>query len=518
MMSRKLKMTAAWAALGLILMLIPASAQQRPARPPEYAEFMEAIQIEDLNARIAEIERIKTAYPESVMAAAFDNAILNARIGLSTDVESVLELQKTRLETDDVFGRIVYLYVSAMDIVRHRNLPLFDKAAVTGAVADYAETLQVLSRDPEVLKSFKDDQIRYAGIYAANIRLPQALAHLNEGHPDKAAATLQMYAEAGGQKDKNFFHISGRVFEGLGKTREAYEAYLEAAVESYEDSAEKARDLHEKLFGDAGDFAKILETRQREIPYEAEHFRPDKEWTGKTVLAELFTGSECPPCVGADLGFDGILEAFEPKYVAVLQYHLPIPGPDPMQNHATDMRAGFYGVNSTPTTFFDGQRKHGGGGGRAQAEGKYAQYAGEIRSLLAETPPVKLTASAKLDGDVIAVSFSADRAVAGADIHVALVENEVVHKGGNGLLFHKMVVREFKTFQESDGLKGREEIDLKASEAAAEKHLADFEAERKFTFPVKKTAIDRDALKVVVFVQDGTTKDVHNAVVVDVTR
>jgi thiol-disulfide isomerase/thioredoxin len=43
------------------------------------------------------------------------------------------------------------------------------------------------------------------------------------------------------------------------------------------------------------------------------------------VLAELFTGSECPPCVGADLAFDGLVEAVPAKYLAVLVYHLPIP-------------------------------------------------------------------------------------------------------------------------------------------------------------------------------------------------
>jgi len=34
------------------------------------------------------------------------------------------------------------------------------------------------------------------------------------------------------------------------------------------------------------------------------YVRP-KGRTGRMVLAELFTGAGCPPCVGADLAFDG---------------------------------------------------------------------------------------------------------------------------------------------------------------------------------------------------------------------
>ncbi len=49
-----------------------------------------------------------------------------------------------------------------------------------------------------------------------------------------------------------------------------------------------------------------------------------------------------------------------------------------MINPATRARQQYYGVNSTPSTFFDGARKASGGGGQAGAEGKYKEYLAEI--------------------------------------------------------------------------------------------------------------------------------------------
>ena len=52
----------------------------------------------------------------------------------------------------------------------------------------------------------------------------------------------------------------------------------------------------------------------------------------QVVLMELFTGAECPPCVAADVAFDALLMTYKPAEFIGLQYHLPIPGPDPLTN------------------------------------------------------------------------------------------------------------------------------------------------------------------------------------------
>jgi hypothetical protein len=56
--------------------------------------------------------------------------------------------------------------------------------------------------------------------------------------------------------------------------------------------------------------------------------RKDKD-ANRVVVMELFTGAQCPPCVAADLGFDGLNKSYQPTDLVLLQYHQHIPGPDP---------------------------------------------------------------------------------------------------------------------------------------------------------------------------------------------
>ena len=186
-------------------------------------------------------------------------------------------------------------------------------------------------------------------------------------------------------------------------------------------------------------------TNHNTLPFQPEEFTPAKEWQGKTVLAELFTGSECPPCVAADLGFDGLIESYDGKYLAVLVYHLPIPRPDPMMNPATEMRQNYYGrqvVRGTPTTIFDGQPAHGGGGGESRAQLKYEQYASAVNERIYGKPEATLSVSASLRNNTVTVTWSADKKLPNADYNIALVQKKEQYVGGNGLPVHSMVVRE----------------------------------------------------------------------------
>lgn len=255
-----------------------------------------------------------------------------------------------------------------------------------------------------------------------------------------------------------------------------------------------------------------------ELPFHPKKFKPETKWAGKAALAELFTGSECPPCVAADLGFDGLLASFDEKYLVVLEYHLPIPKPDPMMNPATKLRADYYGARSTPTTIFQGETKHRGGGGKSNAEKKYNDYAGTIKKIVAETPSVNLEVSAKLDQDVVKVTWSSDKKPADVDFNFALVQAEEKHKGGNGLVLHKMVVRDFAS-SENGGDKNIA-FNIPESEKATEKYLHEFEKTyeriQNFKFEILRNKINRTNLKVVFFIQDKNTKKILNAVICDV--
>ena len=496
----------------------PAGRQERRDRPAELAEYQNALRIQDLAARVRELERIKAAYPATQYKALIESAILYARIQMATTVDEVVRLHEPVIRGADGMNRVFVFYSFCWDILRHPNAARFDKSKVTRAVLDYVDRGMKLALDPEFRKTLPPGELPFLEMNRPAFYLAEAAAHVNGGSTAKAAAALENFRKSGHALDQVYHYVQGELDAALGRAKEALDSYLAAAAENYGDALAKARALYQKLNGSLDGFEAKVEDRQRQLPFTPEVYKPDKKWEGKTVLAELFTGSECPPCVGADLGFDGLIEAFDVRYLAVLEYHLPIPRPDPMMNQASRKRAQEYGVTSTPSTFFDGEAKAGGGGNRSMAGEKFREFGGEVKARLAVKPAVRLEVKATLAGDLVRVDFKADKTPSGADFKIALVQGEERFRGSNGLIFHKMVVREFVTLTETD-IKARNfTVDIAAAEAAAAGSLAEFERETSFRFSAKKDRIDRSALRVVIFVQDRTTKKVLNAAVAIVPK
>ena len=89
----------------------------------------------------------------------------------------------------------------------------------------------------------------------------------------------------------------------------------------------------------------------------------------RVAVMELFTGAQCPPCVAADVAFDALMKSYAPTDVVLLQYHMHIPGPDPMTNPDTIARWDYYrekfpdDMRGVPSTVFNGKPQAGGGGG-----------------------------------------------------------------------------------------------------------------------------------------------------------
>jgi hypothetical protein len=102
-------------------------------------------------------------------------------------------------------------------------------------------------------------------------------------------------------------------------------------------------------------------TSKSALSFKTEKFAGRKGKSTRAVLVELFTGAQCPPCVASDMAFDGLEKTYQPGEVVLLQYHLHIPGPDPMANLDTDGRFDFYAdlyakkVRGTPTNLFNGK-------------------------------------------------------------------------------------------------------------------------------------------------------------------
>jgi thiol-disulfide isomerase/thioredoxin len=290
--------------------------------------------------------------------------------------------------------------------------------------------------------------------------------------------------------------------------------------------------------GSPADLDAMLDERyEKESPkVETKPYTAAKKRTDRLVVAELFTGSGCPPCVAADMAFEAALERYSPKDVAVLVYHLHIPRPDPMTNPSTQTRKDFYEVPGTPTYVVDGGSQKVGGGGAAQAEKLFKDSVESVIDKRLEVKPgaqVKLKATMKGGTVDVAVEVGKTAKTGKPDqklrLQVALVEEAVHYTGENGVRFHPMVVRSLASTEKDkvgfavtpgQAFKVTHAFDVARIVADAKAHLDEMEGGAnqrfgKFQFIERKNAIDASQLRVVAFVQDEQTKEILQAAVVD---
>ncbi len=412
---------------------------------------------------------------------------------------------------------------------------------------------------------FKNDRqaslVTYGQVVAKRGRAAEAEKALSEAYmlaPKSAAAAtaalrLAEFAKAAGQSDRQFEYLSAVAL--AGRLTPANRGEMEA--------------VYRKLHG--GSLSGLMERldgryeKESPNPVEVKPYEPAANRSDRLVLAEVFTGSGCPPCVGADLAFEAAMERYRPQDLAVLMYHLHIPRPDPMTNPWTLERERFYKIRGVPTYFIDGETDGAGGGGAEAAPRIYKdRVVPAVDKHLALKADTKLTLQASFADGIVTV-----RAQAGAPspeaghlkLQIALVEHLVRYSGENAVRFHPMVVRSLasKTTPTTEsaparavaaepesgaattvaverarsdepnvlgfaidpaaGLNVEYAFDLKRIAADAKAHLDDFELHSarfgKFEFMEKKHEIDQSNLAVVAFVQDESSRKVLQTAYID---
>ncbi len=177
---------------------------------------------------------------------------------------------------------------------------------------------------------------------------------------------------------------------------------------------------------------------------EVEKYERAADRSERVVLAEIFTGAGCPPCVAADLAFESAMHRYSPKEVAVLMYHMHVPRPDPMANPYTQSRAKFYAVPGVPTYAIDGDAKTGGGA----ADTALPFYKKSIEPVIDKRLTVKADAALTLKASGTDKAVKATVTVGAVEtkstklrLHLVLAEEQIRYSGENGIRFHPMVVR-----------------------------------------------------------------------------
>ncbi|MCX6545727.1 MAG: hypothetical protein NTV05_15100 [Acidobacteria bacterium] len=507
---------------------------------PEAKALRDASAITDPDKQIEAFKKVMADFPKSSAASAAENNIINTMTRkASTDIKALQEQAKK--------------YVDGAAAPNEQARRLGSTASGfsnAGVLLDEAE--QYAKKSLDLLTNEK------AWIEAEKKAAAESQAEAAKRNPaakPRPAITDSDLATRFVSSRQTGLMTLGQIYDKRGKTADAERTYREAynlqpktgaaAALKLADYAKLANHPYEQLEyltvatmagrvtaasradleavykqthgGSPADLDKMLDERyEKEAPrLEAKAYAASKKRTDRMVVAELFTGAGCPPCVAADMAFEAALDRYSARDVAVLVYHFHIPRPDPMTNPSTQTRKDFYA---------------------AQAEKLFKASVESVIDKRLESKPgahVKLQASIKggnvnvaVDVGKVAKSGKPDQKLR---LQVALVEEVVNYTGENGVRFHPMVVRSLAS-TEKDKLgfdvapgqttKVTHTFDVARIVADAKAHLDDMEggaSQRfgKFQFIQRKNAIDMAKLRVVAFVQDETTKEILQAAVID---
>jgi tetratricopeptide (TPR) repeat protein len=509
-------------ALGISSGLAARTSNQAPRRqtpPPEQAEYAAARDITELPDRIKAFERLKAAYPDSTLRYVIDYNLLESLSNNADTFDKLLAGQRDVLASCKPWDRFFIMANAAKMLVNHSKFAEFPREAALKAIQDYKAEAMLLLNSPESGRAAERRRM-VANNYKIVFEIPLTKVLLLNSKGQEALDVLEAYRKTT-SPSADYYVALGETYRELKRDKDALDTFFEAAVTGSRAAIENARVLYAKINGSSADFDNELALRRARLPFQPPTFKAPEKWSSRTVLAEVFTGAECNPCVAAGFAFDALEESYPTRYLAVLKYHLPIPHYDPMINPATKKRQDYYGkeiIKGTPTAIIDGLISPSVGGDRMRSSIAFYNAKKDIDAAMSAAVDITLKANASIDGDDVKVDCEFSKVIVGADYNVVLVQTKEDFKGGNGIVRHNMIVRDLKTVEPSD--KTSVIFNIVESEKATDAYITEWSdkaSERgKQMAKVRHNKIDRDNLKAVVFVQNKDTKQVYNTFVADV--
>jgi hypothetical protein len=213
----------------------------------------------------------------------------------------------------------------------------------------------------------------------------------------------------------------------------------------------------------------------------------------RTVLIETFTSVDCYWCnAEEEPALKRIAQDYDRDEVVILAYH-GFYGNDPYETEEGNARAEYYGgVSGTPSVWFDGIENKAGGTGHG-VDAMYDVYVDLIKKRAPITAPISIGLSGSISGSLaqITVDLNKEGEIDSSNLYVrfAMIENEIQN---NGKTYH-WVMRDF----------------IERSIASKS-----FPLELKESFVIDNSW-NFENLRIVVFVQDDSDKEVQEAAYFD---
>jgi hypothetical protein len=271
-----------------------------------------------------------------------------------------------------------------------------------------------------------------------------ALVYKTRNDYVKMIEILEPWQQVAMPYDQDYWFTLGLAYQQTGQKEKTLRAVMNGlALDSNEELFTLAKNSG---YSEAEINSAVQKYKQELIAFNPGHWQAGSATSGRVVLTELFTGAECGPCVGADKALDLLAEYYPRQTMVLLEYHLHIPGPDPLSNTSAEARYEFYGKNfGTPTVFLNGLIQYGGGGPELVKKSLFFRYSQVIEQYDTLLSRIALGLSAGQQNQLVQVKVevsSSDHAEkAPLNLYLALVEKSVNYTGANGITRHAFVVR-----------------------------------------------------------------------------
>jgi tetratricopeptide (TPR) repeat protein len=518
----------------LLAVSLPGLPQEKKAPAADMQAFRDARRISDPQAKIDALRGFVALYPKSSLASTARSLLLETLVkyfpartnDIERQVNAVLKHAQGELRMygyDDVASTLAdgnVLLPRAERISQKSLKVLREKTYSAGMRKVYIEAKMKPPGDADLHRKFLTARSGFEAtlgrIYVKQGKVTEGQPLLKSAYtddPDDSVAT----AELGSLAAKD------------GKSDEAL-TYLTRArlTGKLDDSQQK---LLERLYatkqgGSIGGFEDYLDEHYKALfpdPFKVVKYQAEGNASNRTVLEELFTGSGCDPCAGADLAIDAELERYSRKELVLLAFDQHIPEPDPLANPDSVKRFNFYQGTGTPTLALDGTTKIIGAD-RNGAKERFEEINTLVEKDLQSPAEVLITLTASRSSGLVVVHAAAARIKSASKdlaLQIALVEDELRYSGENGIRFHPMVVRSVARGGEGFALepgKGCEveyKFDIAEISDGLKNYLDGYEKSNDrfgpITFLEKMYKINPAGLSVVAFVQDMKTKTVLQA-------
>lgn len=490
----------------------PPDATGRPApppMPPDAKAYTDATRITDPAKKMEALEKFIKDFPDSPRKATAQGTLFDTMVKERPDDKAkILELAQGLIDSaPDGFKASAYSRIASRMVENNVMLEEAEKFATEGLkVFDIDEQKRMQRSRATHLATIGRIRIKQGRMADAETALKDAYA----ANPEIPSAAIGL----------------AELAETKGDNKAAIDYWMTAALTGRISAEDRLRfeTLYKKAHGSLDNLDAELDAKYKATfpaPVHAEAYKPSAKRSDRVVLAEVFTGAACPPCVAVDLGFDAALERYARKDVAVLMYHVHIPGPDPLTTKATDDRRNWYRVTGVPNFAVDGELDNRGGGGREQAKSAYERIIAKLDKALEMPAEGALDLSATLESGTVRVKATPSRLNAEGKpvkLQIALVEEMISYSGENGIRFHPVVVRALAdadkggiTVERANPTAAEYTFDLAKLSADHKAYLDDYEAKNNRTFSRKPTQIDPGKLSIVAFLQDEATKKVLQA-------